>query len=420
MSQRPPEEDEIEGAESSDDVLASSECEDSEPSQDEDDTLDEDALDEDALEDDNELGASEQSPKQAKGGSNALASTLILAALGAWGVVAFLRWGGEDPDPIAPPPMAMRDDGEAEAPQKTKTPDIERAPEKKSAPAPKEEEPPPEEDPEPELAEVDAEWAKGLSTPNEVRYRIRRGGSMKRVANLYKIYHHEITALNAGVDLDRELPPGTDIFVYRAKTGTKSESVGLPSRGTLKGGVPMKSGPGRILKMTPWKSWATASVVALMDAALQEWNKRYPEAHDVLVGNMSARDGGRLKPHGSHQSGRDVDIGYMQKLAPGAELNWQYMNAQNLDREQTWKLLELFYESGEVEVFFIDRQIQKLLYEYARDTRKMSKNQLSRWLEYPRSTGAAPSARVRHIAGHTDHIHIRFRCPADQKQCRSK
>jgi murein endopeptidase len=251
-----------------------------------------------------------------------------------------------------------------------------------------------------------------------VKYTIRRGGSAKNVANLFKIFHHEMTALNPGIDLDAELDPGTQLVVYRRKDGAKSESVGLPSAGSLAGGVPMMDGPGRQLKAIPWKSWATADTVATLDKVLDQWAGR-GHAQPVLVGNMSAREGGRLEPHSTHQSGRDVDISYIQKLPAGEELNWREMTTSNLDAAETWKLLQLLRESGRVELVFIDRDVQKLLYDWARKQGGMSKKALGRWMEYPRS-GPINSAFIQHVPGHVDHSHVRFDCPTDQKRCESK
>ena len=75
--------------------------------------------------------------------------------------------------------------------------------------------------------------------------------------------------------------------------------------------------------------------------------------------------------------------------------------------------------TGAVEHIFIDRQLQKVLYDYAVAEKLVSKRDLKTWLEYPRPTGSA-NAIVKHVKGHVDHIHIRFGCPAEMKRCRSK
>ncbi len=262
-------------------------------------------------------------------------------------------------------------------------------------------------------------WPRDYVAPEVVHYTIKRGGSMKVVANLYKIFHHEIEALNPGVPLDRELPPSTKLVVYRHKPGVSSQSIGFPGNGSVEGAMPMVDGPGRVLKHTPWKGWATATTVATLDVILREWARRFPNRQPILVGNMSSRNGGRLKPHSSHQSGRDVDLSYPQIWDRKEELNWRSMSSANLDRELTWSLLELLRETGAVEVVFIDTKLQKLLFEYALETDRYSKKKLENWLEYPRSPGAG-NPLVQHVRGHEDHIHVRFKCTKAETRCQSR
>lgn len=262
-------------------------------------------------------------------------------------------------------------------------------------------------------------WAEGIREPDVVHYVIKRGGSMKMVANLYKLYPHEIQAMNPGVDLERELAPGTKLVVWRRSDDFVSESRGYAGDGSLVGGVPMPDGPGRQLRMEPWKSFATAHTVATLDAILREWGKRYPEDRPLLVGNMSQRTGGRLRPHSTHQSGRDVDLSYPQKVIAGEEYNWREMNATNLDAARTWDLLELLVESGQVELVLIDSALQKLLYDHAVASGRVPKGELGFWLEYPRRPGEAETI-VRHHAGHVDHLHVRLRCQPAETKCKSR
>jgi murein endopeptidase len=262
-------------------------------------------------------------------------------------------------------------------------------------------------------------WPQDYVAPDVVHYTIKRGGSMKVVANLYKIFHHEIEALNPGVSLERELPPSTKIVVYRAKPGVVSRSIGEPGNGSIEGAMPMVDGPGRILKHTPWKGWATQTTVATLDLILREWERRFPKRQPILIGNMSAREGGRLKPHSSHQSGRDVDLSYPQIWDRQEELNWRTMSAVNLDCDLTWSLIELLAETDAVEVILIDTKLQKLLYEFALKTRRYDEKQLENWIQYP-SSARATKPLIQHVPGHEDHIHVRFKCTPAETRCHSR
>lgn len=407
------------------------------------DELDEDDLDEDddADDDDDDADADDEPQAQAAAARPSarrqLGPTLLVLGGGVWAIAAALRCSAPEPGPAlsvtpdAPSPAASRDGDEPSDPEVDEADDArvpERAPDEGGEALG---EPGPEGDPASASADMvdmaegplppdplPEDWAKDLTPPKKVTYTIRHGGSIKNVANLFKIFHHEITALNPGFSLDQELPPNSKVVVYVEEEGVVSESIGAPSAGSLAGAVPMVEGPGRVLKMIPWKSWGTAHTVALLDQVLRKWGQR-KGAQPVLVGNMAARTGGKLEPHSTHQSGRDVDIGYMQELPDGEELNWREMNAQNLDAAETWELLKLFRSTGQVEVIFIDTSLQKLLYAHAVEHGTVPKEELPRWLEYPR---AAPQRRalIQHVAGHVDHIHVRFACQPHERRCESR
>jgi len=348
-------------------------------------------------------------PERRRGPS--LGTILLLGGVACWAAVAILRL-----DVIQAPATTMivaEDDGEdtgapAAEPQVAEP-----------LPAPIQE--PVEEqadEPSPD-SWIDHEWAKNLETPDVVSYTVRHGGTLERVANLFKIYHHEILELNPGMSLDQKLSPGTHVVVYRKDPDVVSESVGYPGVGSIHGAVPMPEGPGRKLTATPWKAWATASTVAALDRALRAWAERMPDADPILVGNLSSPTGGKLEPHASHQSGRDVDLGYPQKRRKEEELGWRKITKDNVAPEETWTLLKILVETGAVEVVIMDRSIQKMLYDYAMKHGTVSKRDLRSWLEYPRDAGSG-GALVVHAPRHDDHLHVRFACPREQTSCKTR
>lgn len=253
-----------------------------------------------------------------------------------------------------------------------------------------------------------------IAGPREVHYTIQRGGTLRNVANLYRIYHHEIRRLNPKIALDKPLAPRKKVVVYRRSTRHKSQSVGRPHQGSLVAAVPMNEGPGRSLRAKPWKRWATAYNVATLDRVFRRWAQKHPRS-PILVGNLSARKGGRLRPHQSHRSGRDVDLGYIQKKGVYRELNWRRMHRGNFDAKRTWELIELLLQTGRIEKIFIDRSLQVLLYRYARRTGRYSRARLRRVLQYP---GRSGRAIILHSKGHIDHMHLRFRCAPHEGRCR--
>jgi murein endopeptidase len=249
-----------------------------------------------------------------------------------------------------------------------------------------------------------------------ITYTIARGGTLINVANLYKLHHHEIIELNPDLDPSEQLPPKTEVVVYDARED--SDSIGLPHDGRVVGGVPMLDGPGRLIRAERWKTWATRSTVTQLDRVLRQWTKVAPEGPPILVGNLSSRRGGALAPHKTHQSGRDVDLGYVAKWDGKSRIEWQVMNADTLDAGKTWTLLKTLVKSADVEVMFVDRHVQKLLLRYAQATGVVRKDKLDDWLQV--APGADPKkALIRHVAGHDDHLHVRFACRPDEKRCQS-
>src|SRR5690606_26777820 len=130
-------------------------------------------------------------------------------------------------------------------------------------------------------------------------------------------------------------------------------------------------------------------------------------------GNLSARSGGKLAPHKTHQSGRDVDLSYIAKWNGKDRVTWQHMTADNLDPELTWKLLKLLAKEATVEVIFIDSKLQRVLWKYAKRHGTIRKSRMGRWLEVANTSDK--SALIRHVPGHQDHIHVRFACPPDER-----
>ncbi len=315
----------------------------------------------------------------------------------------------DGPTPAGPLPDAEPEDGPT--PMADRQPD---GPGTADEPAPQDDAPPAGD----RLPVRRADWTVGLEPPTKVRYTIRRGGSLENVANLFKIFHHEILALNPGIAIDQELPSNSRVVIYDRPKGEQSASVGFPSAGSLSGAVPMVEGAGRRILAIGWKTWATDTSVAILDRVLDQWAKRGASVQPILVGNLSNRTGGRLEPHSTHQSGRDVDLGYPQKLAPGAELGWQEMNEVNLEPAETWALLFLLGDCGAVEGIYMDRSIQKLLHDYALRTELLSKAALAKWMEYPGPSGGG--GLISHVAGHTDHMHVRWSCAAQDHRCTSR
>jgi murein endopeptidase len=127
-----------------------------------------------------------------------------------------------------------------------------------------------------------------------------------------------------------------------------------------------------------------------------------PGTQPLWIGDISRRSGGWLRPHRSHQSGQDADLGFFY-----ADSSKWYTHAteRNLDRARTWLLLRALVREADVELVFLDRSVQALLMEYAAST-----GEDTAWLDLVfEGQRRRSQCIVRHEWGHATHMHVRFR-----------
>ncbi len=190
-----------------------------------------------------------------------------------------------------------------------------------------------------------------------------------------------------------------------------SMSLGSPSAGRLFGGVQMPKGNAWVL-LDPADAWGTQDTVDALVRCIGIVHSTYPETPRVAIGHIGARRGGHLSPHVSHQSGRDVDIGYYFK--PGTKGAFVKATADNLDRERTWTLLRAFITQTDVDLILIDTAVQRLLRDYA-----LASGEEPAFVdEVFQVSGKSKRPVIRHAKGHANHIHVRFVSPRAQELAR--
>lgn len=200
--------------------------------------------------------------------------------------------------------------------------------------------------------------------------------------------------------------------VPRDLPGEVSGSIGRPNDGRLAGGVQLQSSDG-IIVLEPDKAWGTQQLVQLLEMAALEMREAYPETVPLVVGHLSSRRGGRLSPHSSHQSGRDVDVAMYSKrnrLVRG----FVNMGKKNLDIEKTWFFMETLLETGFIQYILLDWSVQKIIYEEVKIA--VPRQRLKTYFQYPRSRGVREGI-IRHATGHRNHLHIRIFCPSTDRYC---
>lgn len=189
-----------------------------------------------------------------------------------------------------------------------------------------------------------------------------------------------------------------------------SASLGRPNSGRLFNAVQLPEDP-LWKRVDPSHAWGTPETIDFLSKALRAVVERYPDTAAVSVGHLSAPQGGPLRPHVSHQSGRDVDLGFYYANEPN---HWyKRANQANLDLPRTWWLIRTLVLETDIEMILLDRSLSKLVESYALDA-----GEPREWVEgifHPRN-GRAPI--VRHASGHATHLHLRFFNPVAQKSGR--
>ncbi len=192
-----------------------------------------------------------------------------------------------------------------------------------------------------------------------------------------------------------------------------SISIGRANRGYLFNAVQLPPGPLWEV-VEPKFAWGTRTTVAAIARAIKEVNRIHPETPRLYVGHLSKQSGGWLRPHRSHQSGRDVDLGFYYRDEPA----W-YARAteENLDVVRTWALLSALAKASPLEYVFVDRRLHPLL---RQEAARVGETPDFVQLMFD-GIGRTVEPIVRHARGHDDHIHVRFAStPAMQNAMRAK
>lgn len=188
-----------------------------------------------------------------------------------------------------------------------------------------------------------------------------------------------------------------------------TESVGFPAFGRLKN-------PANIEKDTPYyysntysrdRNYGTAEIINLIEkTGCIAINVLGKDAR-LLVHDLSTKEGGEIKPHDSHQSGRDVDIGLFKR--ENSKLNNVFedltLNIGLFDAQANWILVKALFLSANIDVIFLDSQLINKLQQYA-SVNEPDKEMVSLIF-----------SKLKQWPGHEHHYHVRIHCSNDDRMC---
>lgn len=177
-----------------------------------------------------------------------------------------------------------------------------------------------------------------------------------------------------------------------------SMSVGFADAGRMINAVPCRTSEHWTI-VSPAHCWGTSESLEFIYTGIEAVAAAHPGSRAIRLNHISSKDGGWLRPHFSHQSGRDVDLGfyYKEELEYGSGRRRE----TQIDLARNWTLVKTFITQTDLQVILVDRRISKVLHAYA-----LEQGEDAEWLETVFNAGK--KSLVRHARGHHDHFHVRF------------
>lgn len=176
-----------------------------------------------------------------------------------------------------------------------------------------------------------------------------------------------------------------------------SVSFGYAHEGRLLNAVQFPKGEGWLL-VTPHNAWATQETIDYVVTAIEAVRAQFPDSPPLRVNQISGQEGGYLRPHKSHQNGRDVDLGFYYPTAEPVRVRER---ERYIDVARNWALVKALVTRTDVQLILVDKRVQRVLYDYA-----LAQGEDQAWLDSIFNAGV--DSIVKHARRHRDHFHVRF------------
>jgi hypothetical protein len=217
---------------------------------------------------------------------------------------------------------------------------------------------------------------------------------------------------------DAEPPPGAPDVRYTADLSDEqvellwkespaelgSISMGFADRGRLINGVHMPADPAWMLQR-PDLAWGTRETVEGLAAAFRAVHEQFPGSAPARLSHIGGREGGYLRPHRSHQSGRDADVAFFYR---NDIHGFGRHREKQMDPARNWALIRALLTLADVQFILVDRGIQKVLRDHA-----LRAGEDPVWVDTLFHGGK--HGMIQHAKHHRDHFHVRFFAPRSQE-----
>jgi penicillin-insensitive murein endopeptidase len=201
-------------------------------------------------------------------------------------------------------------------------------------------------------------------------------------------------------------------------------TVGVPHQGVQTEAVELPVNGEGFARFRPKgrNHWATPRLVNAVMAAAAHVAKAHPDGQPLVVGDFSARHGGKIPGHNSHRTGRDVDLLYYVTTPSGAPVRSPgFVSVESdglakvhesdryvrIDVPRNWALVKHLLENSEVGVQFLfaSRNVEALLIDYA-----LSRQEPLELVYRAQTVLLEPKDST----PHDDHLHLRIACAPDE------
>ena len=200
-----------------------------------------------------------------------------------------------------------------------------------------------------------------------------------------------------------------------SKAGKKGpQSIGSPNNGHLAGAIRLR-GAKTLHQREGAHSWGLPQLVHLLHHSATVVARKH-RGSQMLVGDLSGRTGGHLDRHGSHQTGRDADVGFYVMNSKGKPMaakrfipfddagNARDAPGVRFDEARNWTMVEAMLKDDKATVryLFIANALRAKLLAHA--AKKHAPKEI-----VERAATAMMSPRDADL--HDDHVHVRIACP---------
>lgn len=203
-----------------------------------------------------------------------------------------------------------------------------------------------------------------------------------------------------------------------------SGSIGFPHSGVQTDAIELPRSGNGFVRFRPHDRvyWGQPGLVNTIVQVASDVEHQFAGGPPLVLGDLSARFGGKIPRHNSHRTGRDVDLlwhlmtpdgrpvrspGFVAVGPDGLAVEPGSGRYYRLDVDRQWAVVKAFLQSEEVAIqwMFCAAWIEALLIEYAR-----ARGEPDELVWRAQTVLLQPADSL----PHDDHIHLRITCSPEQ------